>query len=157
MSIHQKSWWFREGISVQLRGKEVSLPFPFLRTPLYFHGRNHRSGYRRNISSGWNCASGMIFWHLWKRLIRRSPPWRRFGNAIAKVMLLTWSVKDVTFQAQRNDGIIRAGYRQEYKLVGKTIHAIFRDDELSEFCRPLFLVAAVTDLTEGDICTFKWD
>ena len=31
--------------------------------------------------------------------------------------------------------------------------AIFRDDELSEFCRPLFLVAAVTDLTEGDICT----
>lgn len=35
--------------------------------------------------------------------------------------------------------------------------AIFRDDELSEFCRPLFLVAAVTDLTEGDICTLKWD
>ena len=66
-------------------------------------------------------------------------------------------VKDVTFQAQRNDGIIRADYRQEYKLVGKTIHAIFRDDELSEFCRPLFLVAAVTDLTEGDICTLKWD
>ncbi|WP_302811917.1 hypothetical protein, partial [Victivallis vadensis] len=30
--------------------------------------------------------------------------------------------------------------------------AIFRDDELSEFCRPLFLVAAVTGLTEGDIC-----
>ena len=35
--------------------------------------------------------------------------------------------------------------------------AIFRDDELSEFCRPLFLVAAVTGLTEGDICTLKWD
>ena len=33
----------------------------------------------------------------------------------------------------------------------------FRDDELSEFCRPLFLVAAVTGLTEGDICTLKWD
>ena len=116
-------------------------------------------------------------------------------------------VKDVTFQARRNDGIIRAGYRREYKLAGKTIHeiarvckevftklsedvgivmnpwanvitpewkqtdreifseselalikrAIFRDDELSEFCRPLFLVAAVTGLTEGDICTLKWD
>ena len=105
-------------------------------------------------------------------------------------------VKDVTFQARRNDGIIRAGYRREYKLAGKTIHkiarvckeaftklsedagivmnpwanvitpewkqtdreifseselalikrAIFRDDELSEFCRPLFPVAAVTGL-----------
>ena len=116
-------------------------------------------------------------------------------------------VKDVAFQARRNDGIIRAGYRREYKLAGKTIHeiarvckevftklsedagivmnpwanvitpewkqtdreifseselvlikrAIFRDDGLSEFCRPLFLVAAVTGLTEGDICTLKWD
>lgn len=35
--------------------------------------------------------------------------------------------------------------------------AIFRDDELSEFCRPLFLVTTVTGLTEGDICTLKWD
>lgn len=29
--------------------------------------------------------------------------------------------------------------------------------EFSDFCRPLFLVAAVTGLTEGDICTLKWD
>ncbi len=28
--------------------------------------------------------------------------------------------------------------------------------EFSDFCRPLFLVAAVTGLTEGDICTLKW-
>lgn len=35
-------------------------------------------------------------------------------------------------------------------------NGINRDDELSVFCRPLFLVAAVTGLTEGDICTLKW-
>ncbi len=35
---------------------------------------------------------------------------------------------------------------------------IYNDEaEFSEFCRPLFLVAAVTGLTEGDICTLKWD
>lgn len=35
-------------------------------------------------------------------------------------------------------------------------NGINRTDELSIFCRPLFLVAAVTGLTEGDICTLKW-
>lgn len=42
---------------------------------------------------------------------------------------------------------------QELMLIRNGIN---RTDELSIFCRPLFLVAAVTGLTEGDICTLKW-
>ena len=41
-------------------------------------------------------------------------------------------VKDVTFQARRNDGIIRDGYRREYKLAGKTIH------EIARVCKEVF-------------------
>lgn len=42
---------------------------------------------------------------------------------------------------------------QELMLIKNRIKG---DDELSIFCRPLFLVATVTGLTEGDICTLKW-
>ena len=47
----------------------------------------------------------------------------------------------------------------------ETRREIFTEEELAairegvktdEFCRPLFVIAAMTGLTEGDICTLKW-
>lgn len=44
---------------------------------------------------------------------------------------------------------------RELALIKEGIYA--PEVDFSDFCRPLFLVAAVTGLTEGDICTLKWD
>ena len=74
--------------------------------------------------------------------------------------------RGVFTRLQEDAGIIHSPFNGIELPVGDSVSRdIFTQEELQlikegiaddDFCRPLFTVAALTGLTEGDICTLKW-